>query len=213
MAMVDDESAPPSAAESLRLIDAQREAAVRSLSPDPRLIYWPWGLAWFVGFGLLFLRHGPHERVYVDMPSWLPLVTLYVLMVVAFVVSGVSGARANRQISGDSSIRGRRYGLSWGLGFLGTTVICIHFSDRLPPEEVTLLWSSASVALVGVLYLAGSAIWHSTDLLVLGVWLTISNIVGVAAGAGWHALVTSLAGGGGLLVAGFVLWLSCRRRA
>jgi hypothetical protein len=202
--MGEDEAPPTSAAESLRLIEAQREAAVRSLSPDPRLIYWPWGLAWFIGFGLLFLRFGPDERVYVDMPPWLPLTTLYVLMVVAFVVSGVAGARANRQISGDSSIRGRRYGLSWGLGFLTTTVICIHFSDKLPPDEVTLLWSSASVGLVGVLYLAGSAIWQSTDLLVLGVWLTISNVAGVLAGTGWHALVTSIAGGGGLLVAGLV---------
>ena len=208
--MVDDET-PPSAAESLRLIQSQRDAAVRSLSPDPRLIYWPWGLAWAIGFGLLFLRHGPGERVYVDMPSWLPLATLYLLMVAAFVVSGFAGARANRHISGDSSIRGMRYGLSWFLGFAGTAVLCSHFSDMLPPEEVTLLWSAASVGLVGVLYLAGSAIWQSTDLFVLGIWLTISNIAGVLTGTGWHSLVTSVAGGGGLLVAGFVYWLSWRR--
>jgi hypothetical protein len=151
--------------------------------------------------------------VYVDMPQWLPLTTLYALMLVAFVVSGVTGARANRQISGDSSIRGRRYGLSWGLGFLGTTAICVHYSDLLPPDEVVLLWSSVSVGLVGVLYLAGSAIWNSTDLFVLGVWLTVSNVAGVIAGTGWHALITSVAGGGGLLVAGFVLWLSRRRLA
>jgi len=211
--MGDDETPPTSAAESLALIEAQRDAVVLSLWPDPRLIYWPWGVAWFVGFGLLFLRQGPHDRVYVDMPQWLPLTTLYALMIVAGVVSGVSGARANRQISGDSRIRGRRYGLSWGLGFLGTTAICVHYSDLLPPDEVILLWSSASVGLVGVLYLAGGAVWNSTDLFVLGVWLTISNVAGVIAGTGWHALITSVAGGGGLLVAGFVLWLSRRRLA
>ena len=76
-----------------------------------------------------------------------------------------------------------------------------------------LLWSSVSVGLVGVLYLAGSAIWNSTDLFVLGVWLTVSNVAGVIAGTGWHALITSVAGGGGLLVAGFILWLSRRRLA
>ncbi|HEY2674304.1 MAG TPA: transporter [Rugosimonospora sp.] len=208
--MSKDEAAPVSAAESLRLIEAQRDAAVRSLSPDPRLIYWPWGLAWLIGFGLLFLRHGPHERVRVNMPNELPLATLFALMIIAFLVSGVAGARANRQISGDSSLRGLRYGLSWLAGFAGNAVICAHFSNLLPPPEVGLLWSATSVGLVGVLYLAGSATWQSRDLFVLGIWLTISNIAGVLAGPGWHSLVISVAGGGGLLVAGFVVWLRWR---
>ena len=60
----DDDAAPVSAAESLRLIEAQRAATERSLTPDPRLIYWPWGVAWLVGFGLLFLRYGPDGQVY-----------------------------------------------------------------------------------------------------------------------------------------------------
>ncbi|GAA5179436.1 hypothetical protein GCM10023322_09390 [Rugosimonospora acidiphila] len=208
-----DEAAPVSAAESLRLIETQRDAAVRSLSPDPRLIYWPWGLAWLVGFGLLFLRHGPHEQVRVNMPSGLPLAALFALMIIAFLVSGVAGARANRQITGDSSVRGLRYGLSWLAAFAGNAVICVHFSDLLPASEVGLLWAATSVGLVGVLYLAGSAAWQSRDLMALGIWLSISNIAGVLAGPGWHSLVISVAGGGGLLVAGFVVWLHWRRHA
>ncbi|GIH20538.1 transporter [Rugosimonospora africana] len=208
--MGDDEAAPVSAAESLKLIEAQRDAAVRSLRPDPRFIYWPWGLAWLVGFGLLFLRHGPHEQIRVSMPDTLPLATLFALMIIALLVSGVAGARANRQISGDSSVRGLRYGLSWLAGFAGNAVVCAHFSKLLPAPEVGLLWAATSVGLVGVLYLTGSAVWQSRDLFVLGIWLTISNIVGVLAGPGWHSLVISVAGGGGLLVAGFAEWLRWR---
>jgi hypothetical protein len=210
--MVEDE-APASAAETLRLIETQRGAAVRSLSPDPRLIYWPWGLAWGIGFGLLFLRHGPQEQVRVNLPDALPLITLYVLMIIAFVVSGMAGARANRQVSGDSASRGLKYGLSWFAGFAGVSVFCVHFGRLLSPPEVGLLWAAASVGLVGVLYLAGSAIWQSRDLFVLGLWLTISNIAGVLAGPGWHALIISVAGGGGLLVAGLVEWLRWRPTA
>jgi hypothetical protein len=211
--MGEDDAAPASAAESLRLIEAQRDVAERSLRPDPRLTYWPWGFAWFVGFGLLFLRHGPHEEVRVDMPSVLPLLTLYALMIIAFVVSGVAGAKANRHISGDSSSRGRMYGFSWFLGFVGMAVLCVHVSPFLPPDEIGLLWAAASMGLVGVLYLAGGAAWNSRDMFVLGLWLTIINIAGVLAGPGWHSLVVSLAGGGGMLVAGLVEWWSCRRPA
>jgi hypothetical protein len=211
--MGEDEAAPASAAASLQLIAAQRGVAERSLRPDPRLVYWPWGVAWLVGFGLLFLRHGPDEQVRVDMPAALPLVTLYVLMVIAFVVSGVAGAKANRHISGDSRSRGRMYGWSWFFGFAGSAVICVHFSDLLPPAEVGLLWAAASVGVVAVLYLAGGAAWHSRDMFVLGLWLMLSNIAGVLAGPGWHSLIVSLAGGGGMLAAGLFEWWSYRRPA
>jgi hypothetical protein len=84
-----DGAASVSAAESLRLIEAQRDAAVRSL--DPRLVYWLWGLAWLIGFGLLFLRDGPHEQIRVNMPDVLPLATPLTLMIIALLLSGVAG--------------------------------------------------------------------------------------------------------------------------
>jgi hypothetical protein len=206
-----EDDAPVSAAESLKLIDAQRSATARHLSPDPRLIYWPWGVAWLVGFGLLYLRHGPHGQVRVDMPSALPLATLFALLLLALAVSGVAGARANRQISGDSASRGLKYGITWFAAFLGNSVICARLSDILPEDETGLLWGATSVGLVGALYLAGSATWQSWDLFVLGLWLTVSNVIGVLAGPGWHSLVSSLAGGGGLLVAGLIAYLRWRR--
>jgi hypothetical protein len=201
---VEDDAAPVSAAESLRMIENQRAAAQRSLAPDPRLIYWPWGLAWLIGFSLLFLRHGPGERVRWDMPSWLPVTVLYVLMVAAFVVSGIAGSRARRQVSGDSSTKGLMYGMSWFLGFASMGVTLSHFSDMLPFEQQGLLWAASSIGLVGVLYMAGAAIWKAPEMFVLGAWVTVSNIGGVIAGPGWHSLVAALAGGGGLIVAGFV---------
>ena len=72
-------SEPGSAAESLRLIQAAAGATERSLTPGPTAATcWPWGIAWLIGFGLLFLRFGPAAAVYWNMPAWLPLATLYV---------------------------------------------------------------------------------------------------------------------------------------
>ena len=198
----DDDRPPASAEESLRLIREQRAEAERSLTPDPRLLYGSWGLAWLVGFGLLFLRDGPDGRVFVSMPRWLPLATLFGLMIIAAVVSAVVGTRAYRHVTGESSTKGRRYGLAWFMGFFGVGVIAGRLSDRLPEDEVGLLWASMSVAVVAVLYLAGSAVWSDRPMFVLGSWIGIVNIVGVIAGAGWHSLAIAVAGGGGLLMAG-----------
>ncbi|MEK8108528.1 hypothetical protein NKG94_33475 [Micromonospora sp. M12] len=56
---LDDDLPPTDAAAALRLIEDQRSATVRRLDPDARLLYWPWGVAWLVGFGLFFLRFSP----------------------------------------------------------------------------------------------------------------------------------------------------------
>jgi hypothetical protein len=146
------------------------------------------------------------------MPAAVPLLVLYALMFVAFVVSGFAGARANRDISGVSSRQGLMYGLTWFAAFFVNAVICVQLSNGLlPPAEVGLLWAATSVAIVGVLYMAGGAIWGSTDLFFLGVWLIVSDIAGVLAGPGWHSLIIALAGGGGLLVGGLLQWLKWRR--
>jgi hypothetical protein len=69
MELTDDDLPPSDPAESLRLIQQERAAAERDLTPGPRLFTWPWGTAWVIGFALLFLRFGPDDRVLVDMPS------------------------------------------------------------------------------------------------------------------------------------------------
>jgi hypothetical protein len=205
------EQAPASPAETLRLIDAERAEVQRRLTPDPRLVYVPWGLAWLVGHALLFLRFGPDERVLVAMPAALPLIVLFVLLVIALVVSARAGFQAGRHVVGVSSVQGLRYGLAWTAGFSAVVVIAGRLSGMLPPAEVTLVWSALSVAVVGVLYMAGAAIWQARDMFVLGAWISVVNIGGVLAGPGWHSLATSLAGGGGLLVAGLVAWRRWRR--
>ena len=177
-----DERPPASPEETLRLIEAARAAAQRDMQPDPRLTYMPWGVAWLVGFGLLFLRFGPGGRVLVEMPNWVPLVVLYVLLTGAFVLSALSGIRAARHVRGVSSVQGLRYGLSWAAGFAGVVVIASRYSARLPDPEVVLLWSGLSLAVVGLLYIAGAAIWQARDMFVLGLWITLVNIGGFLAG-------------------------------
>lgn len=205
------ERAPASPAETLRLIDTERAQVQRGLRPDPRLTYLPWGLAWLVGQALMFLRFGPDERVLVAMPFALPLIVLYVLLAIALVVSARAAIRAGRHVVGVSSLQGRRYGLAWAAGFGAVAAIASRYSGMLPPAEVRMLWSALSVAVVGVLYMAGAAIWQARDMFTLGAWITLVNIGGVLAGPSWHSLAICVAGGGGLLVAGLVAWRRWRR--
>jgi hypothetical protein len=122
MELKDDDLPPTDPAESLRLIEHERAAAERNLTPDPRLFTWPWGVAWLIGFSLYFLRFGPDDRVYVDMPDWLPLTALLGLVLAAGVITGVAGARAGRHVTGTSSRQGAVYGLTWAIAFTGMSI-------------------------------------------------------------------------------------------
>jgi hypothetical protein len=207
----EDEHLPPDdPAASLRLIHQEQANLVRRLTPDPRLMYWPWGFAWLIGFGAIFLRYSPGGRPLVAMPDWLPLVILMTVLIAAGVVSGVAGGRAARQVAGPSSRQGLMYGLTWSLAFAGMSVVFAQFTSELPSDRVELLWGGGMVALTGALHMAGGAVWNDRQVFILGAWTTVVNVVGIGFGAGWHSLIVAVAGGGGMLVLGLIGWLRLR---
>ncbi|GAA2327238.1 transporter [Dactylosporangium salmoneum] len=211
MTPVDDDAPPASAAESLELIRKERAAAARTLQLNPLLYYVPWGGAWLIGFGLLFLRYGPNGKVFVDLPDWLPLASLFVLMALAMLATVVVSAVRGRGLAGRSSWQGSAYGFAWFFAFAGVGTTTSHFAKLLPEDERGLLWACVSVGLVASMYMAGAAVWMSRDMFIFGAWLTIINIAGVAAGPGWHSLLISLGGGGGLILLGLILQVRARR--
>lgn len=207
----DDELPPADPAESLRLIARERATTGRRLTPDPRLMLWPWGLAWLLGFGLFFLRFGPGEHVYVDMPPFVPLTVLLGLITIAGLITGVGAARAGRQVSGTAARQGAMYGVTWSVAYIGMSVLLSRVSDLLPEPKANLLWAGAMVAVTGVLHMAGGALWNDRVLYVLGIWTSVVNVIGIVVGPGWHALIVAVLGGGGMLVAGAVSWLRMPR--
>ena len=210
MGLTDDDLPLGDPAESLALIERERANLERDITPDPRLMIWPWGLAWLVGFGALFLRYGPDDRVIADLPDWLPMTLLMGLMVAAGVVTGVVGARHTRMVSGPTSRQGVLYGFTWAIAFATMATLFSQFGDELSEPRLGLLWAGGMVALTGALHMAGGALWNDRDLFLLGAWTSVINVVGILTGPGWHSLIIAVFGGGGMLVVGLVEWLRLR---
>jgi len=213
MALTEDELPPADPAESLRMIERERAETELNITPDPRGFLWPWGFAWVIGFGVFFLRFGPHDRVFVDLPDWLPLALLLPLFLAAGIFTGWFGSRLGRSIKGPSSRQGAMYGITWSVGYASLAVVLSTTNGLLSDPAGNMLWAGAMVALTGVMHMAGGTIFNDRNLFALGIYTNVVNVIGVFAGAGWHALILAVLGGGGMLVAGTRQWLKLRRRA
>jgi hypothetical protein len=189
-----------SARESLALIEREQREARRRLEPNVTLFFGPWGAAYLLGFGAIFLTYP--TAVPVRLPGAVAALITAVLFVAAAVITAVNGARAGRGLRGPSRAAGAMYGWSWPLGFITLGAVNTGVTRLgLPDDAVTLLWSGSSLLLVGVLYLAGGALFQDRFQYGLGVWMMASGACSVLAGVPGNFAVVSLAGGGGLLLA------------
>ncbi|MFB4282894.1 MULTISPECIES: hypothetical protein [unclassified Nonomuraea] len=200
--MVDEERSPE---ETLRIIDEQSVATVKRLYGDPLLLYVPWGAAWLLGFGALFLHYGLYGQSYAPITQMQAVAVLMGAQLVAGAVAAYGIVRMNMLVRGDSAARGMMYGYAWFAGMLLMVVIALRMGSLLPDHESGLLWGGTALMVVAVLYMAGGAVWLNWPMFFVGAWTAGVNALGVLLGAGWHALLTAVLLGGGFVVAG--LWL------
>ena len=91
-----DEDHPLSAGESLALIESQQREVHRRLGVHVALFYGPWGAAYLLGFGSVFLTYP--SAVPLRLPAGVAAVIIGVLFPTAIVVSVVNGTRAGRGV-------------------------------------------------------------------------------------------------------------------
>lgn len=198
--------------ESLALITDQQRRTETAIEPNVALIYGVWGAALLLGEGAFFLA------TWTDSPwmisTFVAGITLFVLLVTAGVTMGIHIARRVGGVRGVSSRQGAYYGWSWMLGFAAMAMINAGVA-RVTGDEalVGTLWASGSALIIGLLYMAGGAIWLDRSQFFLGALFVVVAGVGGLLGSPWAFLVLSTAGGGGMLVVSALSLLRQRKGA
>jgi hypothetical protein len=197
-----DEGPVLGVAESLVLVEQERTHARRRLGTEPVSICLVWGVAWFVGFGVTWLAVRTGEV----LPGWLGAAAPAVLIVAAVAVSLRQLLIAGRGVRGRSRRVAAMYGWSWLLGFVCLNAVNLRvIGYGLSAHGAALLWSGSALALVGLLYLAGGAIWNDLGQFGMGVWMLVCAAGAVLAGVPANFAVLALAGGGGFFaMAGYL---------
>ena len=207
-----DDDAPRDAAAMLDLVRSQQDRVSRQLAAQVPLNLLAWGIAWFVGFGLLWFIDGAKPAASVPLP--VAVAVFIVLMAGALVATAILGIRSGRGIraSTEAAFTGAVYGWSWTIAFVAMFVFgsaLVH--NGMPPDLANIYYPTASTLLVGLLYFVGGGIWHAKPLLWLGGWIMVVALVAPFFGYPTHYLVFSIAGGGVFLVGALVAWLWIRR--
>ncbi|RAX19285.1 MULTISPECIES: hypothetical protein [Actinomyces] len=202
-------------AAALATISEQQTAYLRHMEVHSAPLYLAWGLAWLIGYGVCGLSVGGDYEL--PRNSWLAFMGC---LAAAAVFTCVYIARRSRGLRGRTSWIGMLYGLAWAGGMIlafTTTARLGAFLNELGTAQAANVGSIVANALpclvVGVLFLAGAAIWEETTMAVTGGWILV--VTTAATVVGGHALwaIMALAGGGGLLAAGILTALLGRRQS
>jgi hypothetical protein len=208
--MKDETGVTVSAAEALAIVEREQGHAAERLSPDARLLFAVWGVTWGAGFLLLWLTAGDEPTL--DSPA-VGGVVFGVLMVAAMLVTGIHIGRRVRGVHGRSATTGQRYAAAWIVAFAGYGALMAGLDRAGASDEVLELMSPLLACLVvGLMYMAGGALWDDPSQFLLGAWITVAVGVAAIVGVPDHLLVMSVLGGGGFLVGAALASRSSWRR-
>jgi hypothetical protein len=206
----DDEPLDPAA--SAALIAAQRARVLEATDVDARLLFGVWGVAWLLGFGALYAVAG--DRPLIDWPPQAAGGLFGGLLLAAGLITAVHIGRRTSGVHGDSAAQGAMYGWAWFLGFAGVFALAgALVRAGAEPVVVETAMTIASPIVVGVLYIAGAAMWRDRAQFALGVWILVVTIGAAAVGMPWMLAVMAIAGGGGMLVGAVADGVRRRRSA
>ncbi|MEN5074682.1 hypothetical protein ABE437_12750 [Isoptericola cucumis] len=185
------------AAESLRLIREQQERARSGLEPDGRLLCLLWGVAWLVGYLVLWSGARGSEGI----PSAPAFVVFGVLLATAVVVTIVHSVRRTAGTRGASRLAGSLWGSAWFVAFVAYPFIIGGLGRAGASDEVIGLVANAlACMIVGIMYLTGAACFADVSLYVLGAWIVLTGAVATVVGMPTTYLVMAFLGGGGFLI-------------
>jgi hypothetical protein len=201
-----DELTEVTARDALTVIDERQRQSRASLFPGPAPILAAWGCTYLVGFSVFWLS--VHRNV---IASWVAVVILGGLGVVASAVSLARMTRLGRGVQGPSRRSAKMYSWCWPVSLVAVLAFDLGLTRHgLPESTSSLLWPGSFLLVLAVLFLCGGVLFSDRTQFGLGVWSLAVAAASTFAGWPGNYAVLALAGGGGLLVASAFQFFSGR---
>jgi len=200
----DDSGTRADAERMYDLMQSQRRSTQSRLLRGYAVLLVVWAAAWAIGFGALWCGH---DIGGVDLlPTAVAWIVFGACMVVAIVWSIITGVRSGAGIRGRSRFQGMLYGWSWTISMVGTWLLLVGLQRAgLPDELAALIYPGAFALIVGVLYLAGGALWRAPVQYALGIVIIAVAVAATFMGTPFNFLVYAIAGPIAMLIVAVLL--------
>lgn len=200
----DEQSADPAA--MLALMQRQQRRTAHWVNRGYAIMLITWASAWIIGFGAIWSATAGGGNPFFRMPTALAWAVFGVALVTGAVVSIVMGIRSGVGVRGPSRLAGAMYGWAWSVSMFGAGLLLGAVQRAGADAEVMAVLSPAVFALlVGVLYLAGGALWRSPVQYALGIVMIATAIGASYAGAPTNYLVYATVGPAAMLVVAILM--------
>ena len=205
----DDTALDPAA--MLALVKHQQSGVSRRMARQIPWILLAWGIAWAVGYGMLWLIDGAKPAFSVPLPVAVSVIA--VLFAAAIAVSIVIGTRAGRGIRSTPSaaFTGAVYGITGSASFIAIYVLAIGLTvNGMAASLQPIFLTSGMGIVIGIMHLMAGAIWRAVPSVVMGALLLAVAVVAPFFGYPDHYLFFAVAGGAVFL--GGALWVALYAR-
>ncbi|MDR2567203.1 MAG: hypothetical protein LBC97_14315 [Bifidobacteriaceae bacterium] len=188
-------------AEALAVLDESAYRARRAFAVDDRLLYGAWGLAWFGGFGALWLATlGGREDAW--PPVW-AVILFGCLIALAIAVSVFHSATRQAEIRGGRRWSSAAWGWAWAVAFGGGMTGFGTLVDQIGSvTAVMALYNLLAGLIVGCLYMGAGSVLGDRAMFTIGLVLVLVSAAGalaaVARGLPLAYLVMAVGAGGAL---------------
>lgn len=192
----DPDETPLAPADMLALVEREQDIIPRRIARRIPLILLAWGIAWTLGYGMLWLIDG--ARPVIAVPQAVSIVGFIALLVAAIVVSAVIGSRAQRGIRSTpaAAFTGTVYGITGSVAFTSMGVFAAGLvANGMDRDLQTIFFPTAMGIVVAIMYLMAGAIWHTVPTIVLGGAVLVVSLVAPFFGYPHHYLFFAVAGG------------------
>ena len=196
-----DDNAPLAPEQMLAIMERERMTIARRMAKQIPWILLAWGVAWLLGYGMLWLIDG--AKPLFSVPLVPAVITFIVLLLGAVAVSIVIGSRAGRGIrtSPAAAFTGTVYGITCSVAFIAIYVFAAGLAaNGMGVELQTIFFPTGMALIVGLMYLVAGAIWHAVPSIVMGALMVVVALVAPFFGYPNHYSFLSIAGGAVFIV-------------
>ena len=196
---IDDDAAldpPLDPAAMLALMQREQREMPRRMARQIPWILLAWGIAWFVGFGMLWLIDG--ARPMFSVPLVVSVAVFIGVQIGAVVVSAIIGARSGRGIKSSpaAAFTGTVYGVTASAAFFSMWVFAAGLqANGMDKDLQTIFFPTAMGIVIAILYSIAGAIWHAIPAIVMGAGILVVSLIAPFFGYPNHYLFLALAGG------------------